>query len=425
LGHYNENVLTRLLLLFTIAIVLAVTPLPLYAQRTTVLVNAFTNDTSERNLDWIGEGLATAIADRLTSQRALYVYGRDERQAEYERLGIPEPLSVSRATSIRIAWDLGADILITGRFSGSHDEFRVEARVLNLVENAIDLDLSVTGKLEDLIPMSASLASRLAGALVPGSTMPESDYAARPPIPRSAFEAYIRGVMSVDAERRSELLADAVRLHPQYMSAIYQLGLAHYLDSDYQQSNGLLERVSSDSPEYPMARFMIGMNAYHLNDFGKAAAIYSTIEPAYDILVNLGASLAAGGDPLAAESVLKRALEKNPAGSEAIFDLAYVAFIKGDWTVAATRFSQFLQGRGRDSEALFMLGQTYIFLGRNDDSRRVTAQAVRQSPNLSRWVTQGVPNLLRLRTQFDATELRLPGGVWNEARRARKAGAGE
>jgi tetratricopeptide (TPR) repeat protein len=164
--------------------------------------------------------------------------------------------------------------------------------------------------------------------------MPESDYAARPPIPRSAFEAYIRGVMSVDAERRSELLADAVRLHPQYMSAIYQLGLAHYLDSDYQQSNGLLERVSSDSPEYPMARFMIGMNAYHLNDFGKAAAIYSTIEPSYDILVNLGASLAAGGDPLAAESVLKRALEKNPAGSEAIFDLAYVAFIKGDWTVA-------------------------------------------------------------------------------------------
>ena len=415
----------RISLQFVIAIVLAATPLTLYGQKTTVLVNAFGNDSGERNLDWIGEGLATSIADRLTSQRELYVFGRDERQAEYERLGIPEPLSVSRATSIKIGWNLGADILVTGRYTGNHDEFRVEARVLDLAKNTIDLDLSVSGKLDELMSMSASLASRLAAVLVPGSTMPESDYAARPPIPRSAFEAYVRGVMSVDAQRRSELLQDAVRLHPRYMSAIYQLGLGHYLDSEYEQSNRMLESVSAESPEHPMARFMVGMNAYHLNNFGKAAAVYSTLAPSYDILVNLGASLAAGGDPLTAESVLKKALEKNPSGTEAVFDLAYIAFIRGDWTVAANRFSQFLQTRGRDSEVLFMLGQTYSFLGRNEDSRRLTAQAVRQSPNLSRWLTQGVPNLLRLRTQFDATELRLPGGIWTEARRERKGSAGE
>lgn len=396
----------------------------LYGQRTTVLVNAFGNDTGERNLDWIGEGLATAIADRLHTQRELYVFGRDERQAEYERLGIPEPLSVGRATSIRIAWDVGADLLVIGRYSGDHDDFRVEARVLNLGENTIDLELSVTGKLDELISMSASLASRLAVALVPGSTMPESDYAARPPIPRSAFEAYIRGVISVDTQRRVDLLQDAMRLHPRYTSAIYQLGLGQYLDSNYEESNRLLERVSSDALEYPMARFMLGMNAYHLNDFGKAAAIYSTLDPSYDVLVNLGAALASGGDAVAATSVLKRALELNPSGSEALFDLAYVAYTKQEWDTASSRFSQFLQARGRDSEVLFLLGQTYGRQGRNDEARRLTAQAIRQSPNLARWANQ-VPNLLRLRTQFDATDLRLPGGVWNEARRARKAAVGE
>ena len=416
---------SRILPAFLIGIVLAASPLTLYGQRTTVLVNAFGNDTGERNLDWIGEGLAVAIADRLHTQRELYVFGRDERQAEYERLGIPETLSFSRATSIRIAWDMGADILVIGRYSGDHDEFRLDARVLNLVENVIDFDLSVTGKLDELISMSASLASRLAVAIVPGSTMPESDYAARPPIPRSAFEAYIRGVVSVDAQRRADLLQDALRLHPRYISAAYQLGLGQYLDSNYEESSRLLERVSSDALEYPMARFMLGMNAYHLGDFGKAAAIYSTLEPSYDILVNLGAALASGGDGPAATSVLKRALELNPSGSEALFDMAYVAFTKGDWDTASSRFSQYLQARGRDSEVLFLLGQTYGRLGRNDESRRLTAQAVRQSPNLARWVNQGVPNLLRLRTQFDATELRMPGGVWNEARRARKAAVGE
>jgi len=418
-------VLTRISLTALLGLVVAACPLTLHAQRTTVLVNAFGNDTGERNLDWIGEGLATAIAERLNTQRQLYVFGRDERQAEYERLGIPEPLSISRATSIKIAWNMGADILVTGRYSGDHDDFRVEARVLNLAENAIDLDLSVTGKLDELISMSASLASRLAAALVPGATMPESDYAARPPIPRSAFEAYIRGVMSVDAQRRVELLQDAVRLHPQYTSAIYQLGLCQYLDSNYVESNRLLERISNDAAEYPMARFMLGMNAYHLNDFGKSAAIYSSLEPSYDILVNLGASLAAGGDAAGGTAALKRAVELNPSGSEALFDLAFIAFTKGEWDTAASGFSQFLQTRGRDSEVLYLLGRTYARLGRNDESRRLIGQAIRQSQNLARWQTQVIPNLLRVRTEFDATELRLRGGIWTEARRSRKAAVAE
>lgn len=405
----------RLLLMF-----LLLNGLPLYGQRTTVLVNPFENQTGDRRLDWIGEGLATAIADRLTPNRQLYVFGRDERSAEYERLGIPEPLSISSATAIRIAWDMGADILVTGRTSGEADDFRIDARVVNLVENSIEVDLTVTGKLDQLLPMAASLASRLAPTLVPGSVLPEFDYGARPPIPRNAFEAFIRGVMSIDSQRRVELLQEAIRLHPPYMSAIYQLGLVHYLDSDYDLSTQLLERIPPDVPEYPMARFMIGMNAYHTNDYSRAAAVFSSLGPAYDILVNLGASLAAAGDPASAISVLKRVVEQEPPASEASFNLAYIAFRRGDWDVAATQLSQFLEARGGDSEVLFLLGQTYGRQARSVESRRLIAQALRQSPPLERWMTQGVPNLLRVRTQFDATELRMPGGVWNEARKARK-----
>jgi len=250
--------------------------------------------------------------------------------------------------------------------------------------------------------------------------LPEPDYVGRPPIPLSAFEAFIRGVMSIDSQRRVELLQDAIRLHPPYMSAIYQLGLVHYLDSDYDISTRLLERIPPDVPEYPMARFMIGMNAYHINDYARAAAVFSTLGPAYDILVNLGASLAAGGDLEGAVSVLKLAAEQDSSASEALFNLGYVAFIRGEWDVASNQLSQFLKARGGDSEVLFLLGQTYGRQARSNESRRLIAQAVRQSPPLERWVTQGVPNLLRVRTQFDATELRMPGGVWNEARRSRK-----
>jgi hypothetical protein len=70
---------------------------------------------------------------------------------------------------------------------------------------------------------------------------------------------------------------------------------------------------------------------------------------------------------------------------------------------------------------LFLLGQAYSKLGRTEEARRLMDEAVRQSPSMARWESQGIPNLLQIRTQFDATELRLPGGVWNETRKARKS----
>jgi len=396
----------------------------LYAQqKTTVLINAFENQTGDRTLDWIGEGIATNVGERLGAQPELYVFGLDERLAEYERLGIPETVPVSRATSIRLAWDMGADILVTGWISGTPDAFRIDARILNLIDDTAGSDITINGKLDEIIPMATFLATGLAKQIVPGSSLPESDYAARPPVSRSAFEAYIRGVVATDPQRKVELLQEAIRLHPQYRPAIYQLGRVYYLDSNYQASMDLLSKIPEDAAEYRQARFMIGMNAYHLEDYAKAAQIFSALPATYEVLLNLGASLA-GADDSAATTAWRRALELNPSGPEAAFNLGYLAFKKGEWEMAAGRLAQFLQGHARDSETVFLLGRTYDQLGRTEESRRLTAQALRLSPRLQRWLTQPIPNLARIHAQFNATDLRMPGGgIWNDARRLRKAEA--
>jgi tetratricopeptide (TPR) repeat protein len=405
--------------------IFVLSPLALHAQTATVLINPFENQTSDRNLDWIGEGLASLIAERLTAQPQLYVFGRDERMAEYDKLSIPDNVSVSRATAMRIAWDMGADIVLTGKISGTHDDFRIEARVLDLGESSRELSASATGKLDDVITLAANLSSQLAKGLVPGSALPESDYAAAPPIPRSAFEAYVRGLLASDPQRRTELLKDAVRLHPKYTAAIYQLGQAYYLDSNYKSSTELLEKISAAAPEYPLARFMLGMNAYHTGDFAKAATIFGTLSSRYDVLVDLGAALAGKGDAAGAESTWRRALTVNPSGTEASFNLAYLAFTRGDMNTVVTRLTQFLRTNGRDAEALYLLGQAYDRVGRAADSQRVTAQAVRLSPRLEKWFGLPLPNLARLRAEFNPTELRLPFDttVWNEERTARRIAA--
>lgn len=275
--------------------------------------------------------------------------------------------------------------------------------------------------------MASSIASQLSKQLIPGSALPESDYATRPPVPRSAFEAYVRGVMASDPQRRVELLQSAIRLHPQYKAAIFQLGQLHYLDSDFKVSSEFLEKIPANAPEYPQAQFMIAMNAYHLGDYTRASEIFSTLPPTYDVLINRGASMAATGDAAGATSAWRRALEQNPAGPEAPFNLAFLAFSRSEWELASSRFSQFLQEHARDSEAVFLLGKTYDSLGRAEESSRLTAQAMRLSPRLGRWLNQPVPNLTRVRTQFNPTELRMSvvGSLWNNERLSRRTAAQE
>ena len=322
---------------------------------------------------------------------------------------------------------MGADVLVTGRISGTHEAFQINAKILNLAEDTAGVDVTVAGKLDELIPMAANLASNLANQLVPGSAMPESDYATRPPVPRSAFEAYIRGVLSTDPQRRVELLQDAIRLYPQYGAAIFHLGQTHYLDSSYKASNETLLKIAANAPEFPQAQFMMGMNAYHLEEYARAAQIFSTLPPTYDVLVNRGASFAAAGDAVAATTAWRRALEANPSGTEAQFNLAFLSFRKEEWELASSRLAQFVQEHPRDSEAVFLLGRAYDRLGRADESRRMTDQALRLSPRLGRFLTQPVPNLVRVRTEFNPTELRMSAGsgLWNEARIARRAAAQE
>jgi tetratricopeptide (TPR) repeat protein len=326
---------------------------------------------------------------------------------------------------MRIAWDMGADVIVTGKFSGTHDEFRIDGKVLNLAEGSSAFDVSVTGKLDDVISMAASVSSQLAKGLVPGAQLPESDYASRPPIPRSAFEAYVRGILVSDPQRKVELLKDAIRLHPQYTEAIYQLGQAYYLDSNFKGSAELLDKVSAVAPEYPQARFMLAIDYYHLGDFTKAASIFSQLPATYDVQIDLGAALLGKGDAAGAEAAWRRAAADNPKGTEATFNLAYAAFARGEMETAVTRLTQFLRSTTRDAEAQFMLGVAYEKLGRINEAQRVTNQALRQSPRLEKWLGQPIPTLTRLRNQFNATELRRPfeTSIWTEARTARKAAA--
>src|SRR5262245_33060896 len=97
----------------------------------TILVFPFENLSNDRSLDWLGEGISELLVETLQFQPGAYVFPRDERLSAYDKLGIPEMAMVSRATQLKLGWEVGSDRIIVGRFSGSADDFKITAHTVD------------------------------------------------------------------------------------------------------------------------------------------------------------------------------------------------------------------------------------------------------------------------------------------------------
>jgi tetratricopeptide (TPR) repeat protein len=411
---YNRCVLKRFILSLALVVAAAGTA---RADSSTVLVFPFENLSNDHTLDWIGEGLSELIIERLRPEPGVYVYSREERIAAYETLGVPESATLTRATALKLGWDCGADQVITGTFTTTEGNFQIAARLIDLEAGAA-VEINATGKLEDVIPLTMTLSWHLLRKIVPGTASPESDYTARPPTPRSAFESYIRGILAQDFQKRTDLLQTAIRLYPKYGPALFQLGRTYHLQRDFGASNETLGKLPDTSPDRRQAQFLIALNCFYLGQDDRAIAMFQQLPQTYDVLLNLGAALSQKGDSAAAINIWKRAAALEPLAGDALFDIGYASFVKGDLDGASKSLLESLKLRGRDSEALFLLGRVYEKHGRIEESQKLIAQAARLSQRVARSVNQPLSKLERFVT---TTTFRSHDEIWTDRRLARRS----
>jgi tetratricopeptide (TPR) repeat protein len=390
-----------------------------HAASSTVLIFPFDNLSNDRTLDWIGEGISELMIERLQPEAGLDVSSREERIAICDRLGIPETASLSRATALKLGWDDAADYIVTGTYEGTADKFKITARLVNMEAGSASEE-HIEGKLEDVIPLTSTLSWQLLKKLVPGTASPESDYTRKPPTPRSAFENYVRAILNQDLQKRIEQLQTAVRLHPQYGSAIYQLARTFHLQREFRMSNQWLQKLPNSTPYRSQAQFMEGLNYFYLFDYPHAIVDFQNLPPTYDVLLNLGAAFSQKGDSAMAIATWTQAASLDPLTSDAFFNIGYASFMKNDYENAAKNLNESLRLRGRDSEALFLLGRTYEKTGRPDEGQKLIAQATRLSQRVERWMTQPIPKLERFAI---TTTFRSHDEMWNNQRLARRGRA--
>lgn len=189
---------------------------------------------------WIGPGLAFVLNESLARAQVPYVPLEHLREV-FDQEGLVTEPRFAKPSLVSLARQLGAGILLTGRY-------RVEGKDLYVSMEALDLqgDLRRLGRWEAREPVSALLAlsEDLGRDLFAVLDTPWPDL---PRVAPAAFESYVRGRIASDPTVAEVYLRKAVELEPSYDEASCYLALLLRNTGRVSEARSILEGLSKRS----------------------------------------------------------------------------------------------------------------------------------------------------------------------------------
>ncbi|MGH9804726.1 MAG: tetratricopeptide repeat protein, partial [Candidatus Acidiferrales bacterium] len=380
--------------------------LPLRAEM--LLVVPFENSSRAADFEWLGESFSEALNARIPGN-GYQVITREDRLAALERLGLPPGAPLSRASLLRLGEEAGADWLVTGNYEVQGEELRARASLVHIRKPSLAPPLEQSGPLERLLDLQGELAWRLLRHLDSTFPLSRDAFLARSPrLSASAFESYVRGLLSLNRQQQRRYFLQANRLEPAYAAPIFRLGLIYFEDMDFATAARWLSRVPAEDALALDARFYLSLCHFHLSDYAQAAETLAPVAerlPAAPLWNNLGVFASRRGDP-AAVAHFERALQTDPALMEPLFNLGLHYFRASQWQQALAPLERLVDLHPGDSAARALLVSTYDRLGQSDRAARLRQEAGGELPVLD--PERDPLDLDRLTTQFSSRSQR-PG----------------
>jgi arylsulfatase A-like enzyme/thioredoxin-like negative regulator of GroEL len=196
-------------------------------------------------------------------------------------------------------------------------------------------------------------------------------------------------MMLVDERRSADarlLLEKVLLLNPDSHAALRQLGELEFDAADYRKAAEHLARAREKQPDDPLAAFYEGQSLDKLGDSpGARKALEDAVKQSPGQL-DAGLLLARidlkAGDRVAAEDQLEAVLVLNPANQEALLSLATEYLRDRRFADVVDLLEPRAQDASVSADALQLLAQAYVGLGRTADADRVRVrvQALQQRP---------------------------------------------
>jgi Tfp pilus assembly protein PilF/TolB-like protein len=324
----------------------------------TVMVMPFDNQSNAPGLEWIGEAFPEVLSQRMASSR-LYLTSRGDRGYAFDRVGIPVTVHPSRATIYRVAEQMDADYVVLGSYNFDGVTFSASAQLLDMKKLHLYPAVQSSGGLTNLIDGQTGLAWELLKQMPPPPTVTREQFLkAWAPIRLDAFENYIRGIVATDNQQKVRYFHNALKLNPNYMLAMLQLGKTYYDNHEYELASLWFSRVPKDDSVAGEANFLLGMSEFYRGSFEKAFNAFnflSTRLPLTEVYNNMGVADARRGRHAAAVECFSKAVNADPNDADYRFNLAVALFKNGDSAGSARQLREELQRRPTDGEAKSLL----------------------------------------------------------------------
>jgi tetratricopeptide (TPR) repeat protein len=255
------------------------------------------NETNQADLDWLRQGLAEMLALDLGQSRQLNLLPNRNVSEALSRQNLKSDEVKTSPLCQKVANDLGAEVLITGRYYFQQDSLRVDVVLWDGASGEIILTLSGGSpdlNLKNMFKMIHPLAGQIRARVEAKATQPSEPYHNLADATTNSLEAYKKyteGVNYVDAlliPSAIESFKQAVEKDTTFASAYLQLALSYFMVEDAAAARPLLRKALAYSEKLPERERLpiLAMNARADGDYERAVHLYNqyiTIYPEDDM----------------------------------------------------------------------------------------------------------------------------------------------
>lgn len=390
----------------------------------TVMVLPFENTSGKPEFNWVGESFAESLSNLMVlgevKSSGLNVVSNDERKLIQQRLSVPLTNIPSLATSLKLAREGRASLLVYGTYNIVPAQgdvaatLDVKARIVRVVDGKFLVETFPDGRKEmreinirdalgNLQTVEAKVLVDVLRKLERNLTIVENkviELANK--VPSRAFEAYIKGLLTPESEAqtREAYFKNAMRIYAEdektkegiYSDAALELGHLFLNQRRSQEAVEYFSKIPEKDSQYAEAAFYMGLIYWQQRDYKEALEILRPLAEdlkltsVYNSLGAIAVQAARAesknkgeSDKLLMEGIelLSKAAEADDENTEAKFNYGAALFLNNKYRESADQLLGVIGKNQTDGEAYFLLSKSFEKLGDAEKSKDADDKARR------------------------------------------------
>ena len=403
-----------------------------------VIVMPFENRSAKTEFNWVGESVAESLTD-LLKVPGLEVVTNEERKIIQQKMSVPLSALPSLATSLKIARQSNATLLIAGRYNivPATEEVAakvtVNAKLIKVKEGSFlaetfpdgtkkTREIDLFDALGNLQTVQGQLAYQILyqrDKALPFSQNQFIESANK--VPSRAFEAYIKGLLTSPAElkTREAFFKNALRIFAEarenavYGDAALELGHVYEAMGENSLAIANFARIPESNNRYAEGAFYSGLIHWKRKNYEQALAVLAPLAEKLEMTsvfntagaVAVEAALKTKDAKKAAKfmvdgvAFLKKSADSSDSETAPMFNYGLALMHQGLYKEAADALRPALANNPRDGEAHFLLAKSLEKLGNesakdfDDQARRFLTENNRYATLESDWKKNSLKNL--------------------------------